>query len=272
MLWLPYLEQCSIRILSHSTASSRNELAAERARQAVEISRLGKTLVDVGEFLAGHAYLRAPRFLARTYSKLIRAIFHEDDGVVDKSYNVFRYDKYREPNTNHYLRLILNSEYALDIKDLETALRSVREVIRCYQKASHYINYPRIHIRFTQGSEKTLIGLNSGRDTAHVGIYIVASIRHRTQIELARAVEQVFIDHHGRPHWGKYRYQLSETYKETYPLWRRFQEIRAELDPIGLFADGADMFAGLDLLEHPLVGAMWRSLIAPDTYFPVRLL
>jgi FAD/FMN-containing dehydrogenase len=33
MLWLPYLEQCSIRILSHSTALSRNELAAERARE-----------------------------------------------------------------------------------------------------------------------------------------------------------------------------------------------------------------------------------------------
>jgi FAD/FMN-containing dehydrogenase len=272
MLWLPYVGQCCIRVLTRSAATGPNDLATRAARQAAGRTRLVNTAIDVAEFAAGHGYLRAPRLCAGPYSALIRAAFREDHGVVDKSYNVFRYDKYREPTTNHWLRLIFNSEYALDVAELAPALRAVREVIAGYRRAGRVINYPRIHIRFSPASDQTLLGLNAGRDTAHVGIYIVASVRHRPQIEIARAIEGVLAERGGRPHWGKYRYDRSQAYRQTYAGWERFQAIRSELDPVGMFADGRDMFDDLDLMERPPVRAMWRSLVAADTYFPVRLL
>ncbi|MBV8488468.1 MAG: FAD-binding protein, partial [Planctomycetaceae bacterium] len=256
MLWLPYVAETSVRILSRFEAIGRNEIAARREQAALRRNRLTNTIVDIGEYLAGQAFLRVPRLLRRWYSGLIHRAFFDDDGVVDKSYNVFLYDEYREPNTNHYLRMIFNSEYALDVAELEATLRQIREVLHSFAARMRYINYPRIHVRFSQRSDRTLIGLNSGRDTAHVGIYIVASVRHKPQIPVARAIEQVMIDHGGRPHWGKFRYARSDEYKQTYPQLAEFLALRAELDPIGMFSDGAAPFDDLDLLERPPVGRM----------------
>ena len=267
MLWLPYVKEASIRILSRFDATGRNEMAARREQAAVRRNRLTNTLVDVGEYLAGQAFLRFPCLLGRWYSGLIHRAFFDDDGVVDKSYNVFRYDKYREPTSNHYLRLIFNSEYALDVAALEATLRQIREVISTFASRGRCINYPRIHVRFTQRSDQTLIGLNSGRDTAHVGIYIVASVRHKPQIPVARAIEQVMIEHGGRPHWGKYRYVSTEEYKQTYPRLAELLALRAELDPIGMFSDGVEMYRDLDNLERPRsAGSLGHCLPATPTH------
>ena len=272
MLWLPYVEQACIRVLRRTDARTRDQTAIDRAEAAVHRTRLDKTFEDLKDYVAGQAFLRLPRLFARSYSGLVRAAFLEDDGVVDKSYNIFRYDKYREPNSNHYLRLILNTEHAINVTQLDGALRGIKRVITDYQASRRLINYPRIHIRLTQGSDKTLLGLNAGRDTAHVGIYIVASIRHKPQIEVARAIEQVLIEHGGRPHWGKFRYVRSDLYKQTYAGLSQFQSLRAELDPIGMFSAGAAMFDDLNNFESPPLGRMFTSLFARDTYFPVRIL
>ncbi len=147
MLWLPYVRETSIRILSRFDATGRNEIAQTRERAAVRRNRLTNTVVNVGEYLAGQAFLRLPRLLGRPYSSLIHRAFFDDDGVTDKSYNVFLYDKYREPTSNHYLRLIFNSEYALDVAELEATLRQIRDVLNTFAARTLCINYPRIHVR-----------------------------------------------------------------------------------------------------------------------------
>jgi FAD/FMN-containing dehydrogenase len=272
MLWLPYTGRTVVRTLTRVEASTRNATAAGQADAALRRNRLTNTAVDLAHFFAGHAFLRLPRLLGRRYSGLIRDDYLADEGCVDKSYNLFRYDKYHEPTSNHYLRLIFNTEHALDVASLEPALREVRDVLRAYASKGRYINYPRIHVRFCPRSDRTLVGLNAGRDTAYVGLYIVASIRHRPQIEVAEAVERVLIAHGGRPHWGKYRYARSDLYKQTYAGWPEFVRLRAELDPLGVFSDGAEPFLDLDRLERPPVGRMLASLFARDTYSKVEVL
>ncbi len=100
----------------------------------------------------------------------------------------------------------------------------------------------------------------------------MASIRHKPQIPVARAIEQVMIDHGGRPHWGKFRYLTSDDYQRTYPHLAEFQAMRAELDPTGMFSDGLDIYRDLDNFEKPPLRRIFRSLFAGDTYTPVRIL
>jgi FAD/FMN-containing dehydrogenase len=272
MLWLPYVGSSFIRTLTRVEATVRNPKAAKLADAALRRNRFTNTTVDLAHFFGGHAFLRLPRVLGRWYSGLVRDDFLADEGVVDKSYNLFRYDKYHEPTTNHYLRLIFNTEHALPVEALQDALRQVRTVLQRYASRGRYVNYPRIHVRFAKGSDRTMVGLNAGRDTAYVGLYIVASIRHRPQIEVAEAAEQVLIENGGRPHWGKYRYSRSDLYKQTFAAWTDYERIRNELDPLGMFSDGDHPFDGLDRLKRPPLRRMLASLFAKDTYSAIRIL
>ena len=272
MLWLPYVRKAYLRTLVRVDATERNAKAARQADAAQRRGRLVNTLADLAHFFGGYAFLLFPRLLGKWYSGLVRDDFLSDEDVVDKSYNLFRYDKYHEPTTNHDLRLIFNTEHAIDVAEVDPALRQVRDLIREFAGQGRYVNYPRIHVRFAPATDKALVAMNADRDTAYVGIYIVASIRHRPQIEVAEGIERILVEHGGRPHWGKYRYVSSDLYKATYAGFDEFQRIRQQLDPLGAFSEGSDPFDGLDLLERPQVGRKLASLFAADTYSKVRIL
>lgn len=272
MLWLPYTGETCIRTLTRTGLRRRNEAAVALERRFTGRSRLGHTLEDVAIFAFGHAYLTLPRRLHRRYEAAVRKAFVEDDGAIDRAHRLFLYDQYREPTENHRLRVILNVEHALATDRLEAALAALDAVLARYRAAGRVINYPRIHVRFAPASDRTLVGLNDGRETAYVGLYIVGSIQHRRQIEIAEALEEALASHGGRPHWGKYRYLDDDRHEATYPGLAAFRRVRERLDPQGLFADGAAMFAGLDRFRRPRCLAMLRSLFDRNTYQPIRLL
>ena len=48
-------------------------------------------------------------------------------------------------------------------------------------------------------------------------------------------VESVFLNHNGRPHWGKIHSLGAKELGELYPKWESFQKARRELDPEGRF-------------------------------------
>lgn len=47
--------------------------------------------------------------------------------------------------------------------------------------------------------------------------------------------EQIFKQYDGRPHWGKLHSLNANTLEERYPAWHKFQQIREEVDPNGIF-------------------------------------
>jgi hypothetical protein len=101
-------------------------------------------------------------------------------------------------------------------------------------------------------------------------------VQHRRQIPIAEAVETIFLQHGGRPHWGKYSYLTSprdkDIYKATYKGFAAFEAVRARLDPHGMFSADRDMFDGLDRFERPPIGAMIRSVFSSEDYWQIRLL
>jgi L-gulonolactone oxidase len=272
MLWLPDLDEACTRTLTRSDATERNRAARKLEETFVDRSTFFHRVEDVAFFLLGHVYQIVPGWLSRWYTGLVKRAFFDDQGVIDKSYRVFLYDQYREPTENHRLRTIMNVEYAVALDRLEPLLGEMRDLLAEQRKRGDYLNYPRIHVRFAPRRDETLIGLNADRDTAYVGIYVVGSIRAKKQIPLAKAVERLFLEHEGRPHWGKFSYLGPTEHLALYPGWERFEAIRRELDPEGVFAEGADALEDLDTFEDPPTGAMLRSIFERDEYQEIRLL
>jgi L-gulonolactone oxidase len=52
-----------------------------------------------------------------------------------------------------------------------------------------------------------------------------------------RGVEAIMDGFGGRPHWGKRHYQTAATLRPRYPEWDRFQSVRAQFDPDGVFTN-----------------------------------
>lgn len=47
--------------------------------------------------------------------------------------------------------------------------------------------------------------------------------------------EEIFLRHDGRPHWGKLHFQNAQSLRSIYPQWRKFLDVRENLDPAGVF-------------------------------------
>ena len=271
VLYLPDLGEVVTRVLTRVDAEMPNAAAHAYRESFTRPTGLRHRITDVGLFLIGHAYQLLPRRLAKWYSGRVKAAFNADAGVVDKSYRVFLYDQYREPTENHFLRMIMNVEYAFDLADLGPLMHRLDALLRTQRERGRYLHYPRVHIRFAPRSERTLVGLNAERDTAFVGIYVVGSIRSDRQIPIAEEIEDLFEAFGGRPHWGKFRYRSEPSPMARYPAAARFEAVRSELDPGGLFREASDMFHDLDTMRRPPLGAMFRSVFDPDEYETPRV-
>jgi hypothetical protein len=272
MLWIPDFDMADLRALKRLPCRPRNQAALDLEHSYMKRSMLSLRLEDVGSFFASHLYQLLPRWYGMRYCRKVQESFFEDQGVIDNSYRVFLYDLYREPTENHRLRMILNVEYAFDVKRLPKLLKKMRCKLAEFRAKGSYLSYPRINVRFAPKSDKTLIGMNADRDTAYVGIYVLGSVRHRRQIPIAEAIENIFIEHDGRPHWGKYRYLTSKEYEKTYSGLAAFEEVRGRLDPKGMFSGDRDMFDDLDRFEQPPIGEMIKSVFGTKDYWQIRLL
>jgi FAD/FMN-containing dehydrogenase len=59
-------------------------------------------------------------------------------------------------------------------------------------------------------------------------------------------IEKIFESYGGRPHWGKKHSLKAPALQKLYPMWNRFQEIRKQFDPNGIFLNKYlnDVFVG----------------------------
>jgi FAD/FMN-containing dehydrogenase len=227
---------------------------------------------DIGFFLAGHLYQLMPRRYGPRYCRFVQRAFFDDQGALDASYRIFLYDQYREPTENHYLRMIMNVEYAFDVDKLEPLLVELRGRLAEQRLQRRYLNYPRVHVRFAPRNDATLIGMNTDRDTAYIGIYVLGSVRHKRQIPIATELEEAFLRRGGRPHWGKYRYLTTPSFEKSYNGLDAFEKVRRKLDPGGMFSAKQDMYHGLKRFERAPVAKMLRSIVDPSVYQQIRLL
>ena len=78
------------------------------------------------------------------------------------------------------------------------------------------------------------VWLSTAYETPTVTISIHQDIRE-DEADYYRAAEAVFLEHGGRPHWGKVHYLDGATLRQRHPRWDDWWAVRDALDPGSIF-------------------------------------
>ena len=120
-------------------------------------------------------------------------------------------------------------EYAIPRDAVPRAMRDIRRLI---DDRGWTISFP-VEVRVTAADDLWLSPAH-GRASGYIAVH-----RHYREdpLEYFRAVEQIFLSHGGRPHWGKMHFQAAEVLAEAYPRHAEFVALRDRLDPDRLFSN-----------------------------------
>jgi FAD/FMN-containing dehydrogenase len=119
-------------------------------------------------------------------------------------------------------------EYALPLEAGPECFREVRKIIKNrFRKTVAW----RVLYRTIEADDYH-ISPCYGRNTVTISLHQNAGFPF---MEFFQAIEPVFVDHGGRPHWGKKHTLQSHVISRMYPKWDEFLEIRAKMDPKGVF-------------------------------------
>lgn len=114
-------------------------------------------------------------------------------------------------------------EYALPADHVVPAFRAVRALI---EQRGWRIEFP-IEVRFAAADDRWLSTAH-GRDTGYIAVH---RYWRADPSEYFEAVEQIMLEHGGRPHWGKLHTLTADRLRESYPRFDDFTALRDQLDP-----------------------------------------
>ncbi|MCU4973373.1 FAD-binding protein [Halobacteria archaeon AArc-m2/3/4] len=154
------------------------------------------------------------------------------------------------PEHNEMARQFEEMEYAVPADEAEACFLEVRDRIREEWRADAGWRV----LRRTVAADDTYISADYGRETVTMGIIQNASLEYTEYFE---DIEEIFRRYDGRPHWGKRHTRRAGELRELYPEWDRFQKIRREMDPEGVFMS--------DYLTELLEGDEDRSPLEPES-------
>jgi FAD/FMN-containing dehydrogenase len=80
----------------------------------------------------------------------------------------------------------------------------------------------------TLAADNAWLGPAHGRATVTISVHQDARLPFR---EFFADVESIFVEHGGRPHWGKVHTRTAADLRALYPRWDDFLAVRARLDP-----------------------------------------
>jgi L-gulonolactone oxidase len=88
----------------------------------------------------------------------------------------------------------------------------------------------------TLAGDDAWLSTASARETVTISIHEDARLPHA---ELFADLEPIFVEHDGRPHWGKWHSRKAADLAALYPRFADFAALRERLDPRGVFLNDA---------------------------------
>ena len=205
----PYSDTAIVRL---SERTERPPEPVDPRRQYFQEVFLENRVIDAAGRL-GRAFPGLVPTVNRTFGRLVGRQVRTDHGY--RVYASRRDVKFTE------------MEYALP---RENGVEAVRRVMEMVERRHLPVTFP-IEVRVVAGDD-AFLSTAHGRDTVYIAVHQYRGIEFESYF---RGVERIMDDYDGRPHWGKRHYQSSVTLSPRYPEWRRFQAVRARLDPAGRF-------------------------------------
>ncbi|MFK7906376.1 MAG: D-arabinono-1,4-lactone oxidase, partial [Chitinophagales bacterium] len=108
-----------------------------------------------------------------------------------------------------------------------------KEVIRTVETGNFAVHFP-IESRVVKGDD-VYLSPAYGRDSAYIACHVYNKKDYKPYF---KALEDIFLAHGGRPHWGKMHTLEKPEIAARYPMFEAFSQHRREQDPEGLFLNG----------------------------------
>ena len=124
-------------------------------------------------------------------------------------------------------RLFNEIEFSLSA---EAGLECLQELVTLLHEDFPEVQWP-LEYRFVRGEEAWL-SPSYGRDSVTISAHEGAERPHQ---KFFSAVEEIFVRHQGRPHWGKVHSHNSSRLSRLYPRFQEFLSLRKRIDPAGRF-------------------------------------
>ncbi len=121
-------------------------------------------------------------------------------------------------------------EYNIPLEQFEDVFWEIKE---CVEKEQFQVHFPTEN-RVVKGDD-IYLSPAYGRDSAHISLHVYKGKPYK---QYFKAIEAIFRNHNGRPHWAKMHHLTANELADLYPMWDKFLQIRQELDPKGIFLNG----------------------------------
>lgn len=202
--WIPYTDTVQAKF-----ATITGEAAGSKGMGSV----LNEYLLENGALWLFSAFNRQFPSNSERVSKTM-AKFISDTENISAAHEVFasvRMVKFQE------------MEYNLPAEHFQDAIQQIDATIR---REKFQVHFP-IECRFVRGDD-IYLSPASGRDSCYIAVHMFKGMPYREYFE---AMESIFKQFNGRPHWGKMHTRKAEELRDLYPQWDAFQAARNQLDP-----------------------------------------
>ena len=207
--WLPHTRKVAVKLMNQTDARVSNRGLTSATEMALENGVFGLL-----SRLVRAKPARAPA-VARLMCKL----------VSDKS-PVMVADSHRAFSSE---RLVRFNEMEYEIP-AERGPEALRELAAYIEKNKVMVHFP-VEYRYVKGDDIWLSPFY-GRDSASISVHQYVGMEHEAYF---RAAEAIFLNHGGRPHWGKMHNLGARQLAVLYPRWSEFMALRERIDPNGVF-------------------------------------
>lgn len=151
------------------------------------------------------------------YDNLLDLAYGDPKHRIGPSYNVLAH-----PRVVRFAEM----EYTVPA---EKGVNCLRDVLAAIREKAPQVGFP-LEYRYVKGDD-SLLGMFSERDGCSISVHQFMD-DPGWEAYLA-AIEPVFHQYEGRPHWGKWHSLKAKQLQALYPRWDEFHSIRRELDPRG---------------------------------------
>ena len=206
--WFPYSDRVQLKLTDETQ---------EPAKDAGLGKQLNDLLLENGAFWVLSQMCRFAPPLCAPVSKLCAALISESTRT-DWSHRIYA--------TQRLVRF-QEMEYNVPREALADVLRAIHARMA---ERQYRVHFP-IEIRFA-GSDDIWLSPANGRDSAYVAIHMFKGMPFETYF---RDIQDIFLAHDGRPHWGKWHNLEAAQLAAKYSRWQDFLNLRAEVDPDGVF-------------------------------------
>lgn len=118
-------------------------------------------------------------------------------------------------------------EYAVPVERGVDCLRELRAFIEARKIRVHFP----IEYRVVAGDDIWMSPFYQ-RDSAVISVHMYVGMPYQEYFD---GCEAIFLNHRGRPHWGKMHGLTAREFRDMYPMWDRFHAVRRQLDPKRVF-------------------------------------